>query len=309
MAILAVAGGTGDVGRTLVEELVQSGKHKVIVLCRKTPATAISGTEYAETDYDDIEGTAKMLDNNKVDTVISALTIAGPSAHAQLNLIAAADKSSTVYRFIPSEYAGYVPKGDEAALNNPMTSPLVHAAEALDKSGLKYTRIAIGMFMDYMGLPHIPSHLRNFPWAFDFPSRRAVVSGTGNELLTMTYSKDLARFVARLVEEDEWAEWTFISGSDVTQNQIVAIAEKAIGDKLAVTYDTLEELKLGKATVLFPDAESYGGMDTMGMMAMLGVSVVEGEMLLPKEGRLNDRFPEIQTTSIDDLIARAWTGK
>jgi nucleoside-diphosphate-sugar epimerase len=165
------------------------------------------------------------------------------------------------------------------------------------------------MFMDYMGLPHIPSHLRNFPWAFDFPSRRAVVSGTGNELITMTYSKDLARFVARLVDEDEWSEWSFISGSDVTQNQIVAIAEKAIGDKLAVTYDTLEELKAGKATVLFPNEESYGGMDTMGMMAMLGASVAEGEMLLPKGGRLNDRFPEVQTTSIDDLITRAWTGK
>lgn len=77
----------------------------------KTPATAISGAEYAETDYDDIEGTAKMLESNMVDTVISALTIVGPSAQAQLNLIAAADKSSTTHRFIPSEYASYVPKG------------------------------------------------------------------------------------------------------------------------------------------------------------------------------------------------------
>lgn len=190
-----------------------------------------------------------------------------------------------------------------------MTSPLVHAAEALDKSSLKYTRIPIGIFMDYMGLPHIPSHIRNFPWAFDFPSRRAVVSGTGNEPFTMTYSKDLALFVARLIDEDEWPEWSFISGSDVTQNQIVALAEKALGDKLAVTHDSLEDLKVGKATVLFPSEETYGGMDPAGMMAMLGASVAEGEMLLPKEGRLNDRFPDVQTTSIDDLITRAWTGK
>ena len=190
-----------------------------------------------------------------------------------------------------------------------MTGPLVHAAEALDKSSLKYTRIAIGMFMDYMGLPHIPSNLRNFQWAFDFPSRRAVVLGTGNELITMTYSKDLARFVARLIDEDEWPEYSFISGSDVTQNQIVAIAEKALGDKLAVTYDSLEDLKAGKATVLFQSEETYGGMDPTMMMAMLGVAVVEGEMLLPKEGRLNDRFPEVQITSIEDLITRAWTGK
>ncbi|KAM6506703.1 hypothetical protein FSOLCH5_013678 [Fusarium solani] len=308
MAILAVAGGTGDVGRTIVEELVRSGKHKVIVLCRKPPATAVSGAEYAVADYDDIEGTAKMLDTNKVDTVISALTLAGPGSQAQLNLISASEISSTVHRFMPSEYVSYAPKGDDAALNDPISGPVLHAVKALDKSSLKYTRVAIGMFMDYMGYPHIPSHLRNFPWAFDFASRCAVISGMGNDPITMTYSKDVARFVARLVDEDEWPENSFISGSDVTQNQIVAIAEKAIGDKMTVTYDTLEDLEAGKATVLFP-GESYGGMDPVEMTAMVGASVVKGEMLLPKEGRLNDRFPEIQVTSIDDLITRAWTGK
>lgn len=35
MAIIAVAGGTGDVGRTIVEALLDSGKHKVFVLGRK----------------------------------------------------------------------------------------------------------------------------------------------------------------------------------------------------------------------------------------------------------------------------------
>ncbi|RTE70672.1 hypothetical protein BHE90_014926 [Fusarium euwallaceae] len=309
MAILAVAGGTGDIGKTIVEELVQSSKHKVIVLCRKTPETTISGAEYAVTNYDDIEATTKMLESNKVDTVISALTIAGPSAEAQLNLIAAADKSSTVHRFIPSEYASYVPKGDEAALSNPMTLPLLQAVEALDKSSLKYTRIAIGIIMDYLGLPHIPSNLRSFPWAFDFASRRAVVSGTGNELITLTYSKDVSRFVARLVDEDEWPECSFISGSDVTQNQIVAIAEKVLGDKMTVTYDSLEDLQAGKVTLLFPGGEGYGGMDTTMLMATFGASVAEGDMVLPKEGRLNDRFPEIQPMSVDELITRAWTGK
>lgn len=88
----------GEWTQALVSSSIQTAK-----LLDKTPATAISGAEYAEADYDDIEGTAKMLDNNKVDTVISA--------RAQRNLIAAADKSSTVYRFTPSEFVGYVPKG------------------------------------------------------------------------------------------------------------------------------------------------------------------------------------------------------
>ena len=35
MAVIAVVGGTGNVGRTIVDALKQDGKHKVIVLTRK----------------------------------------------------------------------------------------------------------------------------------------------------------------------------------------------------------------------------------------------------------------------------------
>lgn len=35
MSVLAVAGGTGGVGRTIVDELVAQGKHKIIILSRK----------------------------------------------------------------------------------------------------------------------------------------------------------------------------------------------------------------------------------------------------------------------------------
>lgn len=35
MAVIAVAGGSGNVGRTIVETLVEDGIHKVIVLGRK----------------------------------------------------------------------------------------------------------------------------------------------------------------------------------------------------------------------------------------------------------------------------------
>lgn len=61
--------------------------------------------------YDNIEETAKTLEAHKVDTIISALNIEGPSEQAQLKLIAAADKSQVTKRFIPSEFAGYAPVG------------------------------------------------------------------------------------------------------------------------------------------------------------------------------------------------------
>lgn len=43
MVVVAVAGGTGNVGRTIVETLLQSNKHQVIVLARKVSLGVNSG--------------------------------------------------------------------------------------------------------------------------------------------------------------------------------------------------------------------------------------------------------------------------
>jgi NAD(P)-dependent dehydrogenase (short-subunit alcohol dehydrogenase family) len=37
MITVAVAGGTGGIGKTIVEELARQGKYKVLVLSRKVP--------------------------------------------------------------------------------------------------------------------------------------------------------------------------------------------------------------------------------------------------------------------------------
>ena len=83
--------------------------------------------------------------------------------------------------------------------------------------------------MDYFGYPNIASYLRPFTWAIDFESRRAAIPGTGNERITLTYSKDVARFVNRLIDEPQWPEYCIVSGSDTTFHEMVAIAERVTG--------------------------------------------------------------------------------
>lgn len=180
--------------------------------------------------------------------------------------------------------------------------------DAIKKAGLTYTRIVNGMFMDYFGQPNVASHLRPFKWALDIPGRRAAIPGTGDEIVSWTYTKDMARFVARLMDEDEWPEYSFISGSDASLNQVVDLLEKALGCKFDVGRDSVEDLKAGKATDLFP-GEAYGGTDSVAMAVFLGLAVVEDKMVLPREGRFNDRFPEIKVKTIDELIAEAWAEK
>lgn len=63
------------------------------------------GVRLVSTDYKDVAALAKILEDNNVDTVISALAMM-PNAGGPLepNLIRAADSSKTTRRIVPSEY-------------------------------------------------------------------------------------------------------------------------------------------------------------------------------------------------------------
>lgn len=76
-----------------------------------------------------------------------------------------------------------------------------------------------------------------------------------------------------------------------------------------MTYDSVADLENGKATLVFDENPSYNGMDPTAMSAMLGLSVAQGTMLLPKEGRLNDKFSDIQPKSIERFMTEAWSKK
>jgi nucleoside-diphosphate-sugar epimerase len=111
-----------------------------------------------------------------------------------------------------------------------MRADAQRAVEVLRKSSLEYTRFAVGLFMDYFGMPNIPTDLRQFTWAINIPEKRAAIPGTGNEILALTYSKDVARYVERVVDDEGvWPEYSIVSGADVTFNRILELAEEYTG--------------------------------------------------------------------------------
>ncbi|KAL2876961.1 hypothetical protein SGCOL_007792 [Colletotrichum sp. CLE4] len=310
MVVVAVAGGTGGVGKTIVEQLQLSKKHEVILLSRKAPATPASGgAQIVLADYGNIEALSLLLQEHKVDTVISTIGLMGAEAiRSQLNLIAAADKAKSTHRFVPSEFTVYVSPDDS---NAAAFGAWLDAAAALKKTGLTYTRVINGWFMDYFGMPHTPSNLTPHAWAVDIANRRAAIPGTGNEPMTMTYSVDVARFVVRMLDDTDWPEVSIISGSDTTFNKILEIAEKVTGAKFDVVYDGEEKLRNGQATVWSTDygAGPASAEETQAMMALFGLMSVEGRILVPEGNRLNDKYPEIHPVGIEELLTAAWTGK
>ncbi|KAK1448788.1 hypothetical protein CMEL01_08103 [Colletotrichum melonis] len=319
MVVVAVAGGTGGVGKTIVEQLQLSKKHEVILLSRKAPTTLASGgAKIVLADYGNIEALSLLLERHNVETVISTIGFVGPeAAQSQLNLIAAADKAKPTHRFVPSEFSVWVSPDDT---NAAVFGAWLDAIAALKKTGLTYTRVINGWFMDYFGMPHTPSNLAPHTWGVDIANRRAAIPGTGNEPMTLTYSVDVARFVVRMLNDIDWPEISIISGSDTTFNEILGIAEKLTaltwsiflpGAKFDVVYDGEEKLRNGQATVW---SAGYGAgpasmEETQAMIALFGLMSVEGRSLVPQGKRLNGKYPDIRPIGIEELLTKAWTGK
>lgn len=128
MVVVAVAGGSGGLGRTLVEGIQARGTHEVVVLSRKVSSILNSflpsflhdtnqfqqanptleaerGVRFVAIDYSDVEAAAKVLEENNIHTIISAVTyMPGAGENHEDRLVKAADLSSTTKRFIPSNW-------------------------------------------------------------------------------------------------------------------------------------------------------------------------------------------------------------
>lgn len=171
-----------------------------------------------------------LLTTHAITTIISALLLSTPaSSRAQLNLISAASLSPTVTTFLPSEYGiHYTPS---VATFHPAASYWLDAAAALRASGLRFTRVVFGWALDHYGMPRVRSTMKPFRHVLDFENRRAVVPGEGREKVSFLHSRDLARYVAAVVEDErgEWPEVSAFVAGVKSWGEMVEVAERVTG--------------------------------------------------------------------------------
>ncbi|KAF5232967.1 hypothetical protein FAUST_8455 [Fusarium austroamericanum] len=232
MKVIAVAGGTGSVGSTIVDGLVEYGKHKVFALSR-TERPSTGAVNYLKVDYSDIDATTKALEEANVNTVICAIAVISPESNqAQKNLIQAAAQSRPTKRFVISSFDTLHMKEDVEIA--PWWGYTFEAIDMLEKTSLVYTRIANGWFLDYYGMPHWKTNLE--PWlnVLNMESKWAAIPGDGGVQASFVTSQDMSRFVARLMDADKWDQISAIRGVTLSLDELLQMAEKARG-KLFIT--------------------------------------------------------------------------
>ncbi|KAK6444208.1 hypothetical protein FP744_10000456 [Trichoderma asperellum] len=108
---IAIAGGTGNIGKTISDALVAAAKYKVIVLAREAPKNwSPSAPPVIKVDYDDINAVTNILEKHNVHTVISTISVITPeSGAAERNLIKAAAKATPTKRFIQNDWGVLAP--------------------------------------------------------------------------------------------------------------------------------------------------------------------------------------------------------
>ncbi|CAG2009291.1 unnamed protein product [Fusarium graminearum] len=232
MKVIAVAGGTGSVGSTIVDGLVEYGNHKVFALSR-TERPSTGAVNYLKVDYSDIDATTKALEEANVNTVICAIAVISPESNqAQKNLIQAAAQSRPTKRFVISSFDALHMKEDVEIA--PWWGYTFEAIDMLEKTSLVYTRIANGWFLDYYGMPHWKTNLE--PWlnVLNMESKWAAIPGDGGVQASFVTSQDMSRFVARLIDADKWDQISAIRGVTLSLDELLQMAEKVRG-KLFIT--------------------------------------------------------------------------
>ncbi|KEF62390.1 uncharacterized protein A1O9_00362 [Exophiala aquamarina CBS 119918] len=307
MVKVAVAGGTGSVGRTIVDALKESPKHEVIVLARKE---ADIGVPVLAVDYSDVEAVSRILETNNVHTVISAISVRGPQEGAvEIDLVKAAVKSAATRRFIASEYGTLAPT--EKHLQLPQHEGRLAVLDELRKTDLEWTRVHNGFFLDYFGIPHVASYLVPLAFGIDMANKAAAIPGTGNDKMAFTYTTDVAKFVVAALDLPKWDEALFCYGDKATWNEFLRIAEEVRGSKFTVTYDSVEKLERGDMTELPSHPAIYPFFPKQifqQYFSMFALYVTIGLFDFPEEKTLNKEFPEIKTTTVRDMLQN-WVGK
>ncbi|CAK1366037.1 uncharacterized protein RHO25_010810 [Cercospora beticola] len=253
MVAIAIAGASGSVAQEVIDGLVATGKHEILLLSRNEPPKieSRSGCRWLQTSYTDAAQLAEAF--KKTHTVLSFITTQSDPDNATQRALIDASILAGVKRFAPSEWA--------TAHNTHMPwysgkDDIRVYLESINQTEkrLSYTLFQPGLFPNYFLYPHKHSsspHFNPFETHIDFANCRALVlSPDGeNDRLTLTTLEDLVKVVVHAVDYGgEWPVTGGIKGTEISIGELIKIGERVRGRPFDVEYLQISDLEAGNIT-------------------------------------------------------------
>ncbi|PVH99557.1 hypothetical protein DM02DRAFT_614969 [Periconia macrospinosa] len=194
---------------------------------------------------------------------------------------------------------------------NPIAANMLNVIAKLEATKLEWSVIRPGIFLDYY-VKDLPSYVKQSGIIVDLVNHFAALPGTGETPVPMTWTFDIGKYVAALVgTSDTWERYYYIRGDTPSYGKVVAAAEKGLGVKFAVSYDSVETLRKGEMTDMpaFEGLAAAFGGGEQGMtfvkklMASNALWIEEGDADYPGPF-LNEMFPEIKPVTLEEAWSR-----
>lgn len=105
---------------------------------------------------------------------------------------------------------------------------LVHCSTIVGLSritSLEWTQFHYRVFLDYFDLPFLRSNIRPITLQIDIENKEAAIPETGDDLISWTYTFDLARYVEAIVVLPKWSIEFFCHSDTCSFKQVTKLAE------------------------------------------------------------------------------------
>ncbi|OCK75253.1 NAD(P)-binding protein [Lepidopterella palustris CBS 459.81] len=228
MVRVVVAGGTGGVAREVIDGILATKKHEVVVLTRRDIKAAAPSIEFVKVNYSDKAALVEALRGAGV--VLSFIVVHQDVGNvAQKNLIDAAVEAG-VRRFAPSEWATKSNSGYARYAGKDEVRKYLEEINK-DKNVLEYTLFQPGIFLDYLAHPYArTSHLPTMSMSVSYQHRRAIYIGDGCQPVVFTAVRDVAAIVAAALDHPSpWPASGGIQGMRTSFAELVALGEALRG--------------------------------------------------------------------------------
>ncbi|KAG5796171.1 hypothetical protein H9Q69_004784 [Fusarium xylarioides] len=308
---VAVVGGSGNLGREVIDEIIARGSYEVVILSRGARAADLpKGVAWRQVDYDD---KSALVDAMKgIDTVLSFLAMLDQNEALELHkkLIDAAIEAG-VRRFAPSEWASASNSGVAHYQYKDKVRKYLEEVNSNEQK-IEYCLFQPGMFTDYFGHPRAKTkHFGTFYMFADFQNRRAIIPEDADAPITLTTVRDMSQVVAQALEYNGvWPTVGGIQGTAFTVSELIALAEKLRGP-FKVEKISNEDLEARNVTTSwYPVVEHHALPDEMREQVSKGVLLEYMAALKRGVWTVSDEWnkllPDFQFTSAESYLKDIW---
>ncbi|CAI0377464.1 unnamed protein product [Linum tenue] len=289
-------GGTGYIGKYLVEASAQSG-HPTFLLVRESTlsnpekSTVIGkfktlGVRFLTGDLYDHESLVKAI--RQVDVVIS--TVGYAQLLDQVRIISAIKEAGNIKRFLPSEFGSDV---DHVNAVEPAKTAFASKAKvrrAIESEGIPFTYVSSNLFNGIF-LATLTQLGTTAP-----PRDKVVIFGDGNPKAIFNTEEEIATYTIKAVDDPRTLNkilYVRPPGNTISLNDLVSMWEKKIGHTLERVYISEEQLlkniQVGVVLSIRHSVFVKGDQTNFEIEPSFGVEASE-------------LYPEVKYTTVDEYL-------